>query len=466
LFFIFSENKGSVTADNAAAMKSKYGDIIKKVLTHSAFLYSVIAAFYLSCNSVEPPPAENNIINNTIVLTSEWQELNTIAVNWNRAEEDTLLTFTYRLKRQNPSGNEFTRDFILTTDDTIYTDNNDGNGLTEGTAYSYRIEAIKNSEIKDTSNTVTVKTLSPTSHNITWQIDTLGQPGELLSDVWGIDENNVWAIGGVHLDGDVSGVIKWDGVKWNLFQSFAGIKRGIFGFTESQIFVVGEYSNRGVVGHFNGTSWTEYRTEYFLANGDTVYPLYSVWGSSPDDVWAVGDKGTIIHWDGYQWRKVQRPTNLILYDVWGTSATNVYALHISFNKQSQLFHYDGHGWTEISDQLPVNERSLTSLWIDLGGTGYLVGNYVVYYDGGTFNAIDINQDRPLRKVRGRNSADVFAVGLDSRVYHFNGIDWTTYPELFDNPPLTELRGVYVTKTTVFAVGLKQNGAIIYRGVRQ
>jgi hypothetical protein len=68
-------------------------------------------------------------------------------------------------------------------------------------------------------------------------------------------------------------------------------------------------------------------------------------------------------------------------------------------------------------------------------------------------------------VRGRNSTDVFTVGQKGRVYHYNGEDWITYPELNDETQGMELRGVYVTENTVFAVGIINNGAIIYRGVR-
>ena len=91
---------------------------------------------------------------------------------------------------------------------------------------------------------------------------------------------------------------------------------------------------------------------------------------------------------------------------------------------------------------------------------------MVYYDGTVFNGIDINQNASLLRVRGRNSADVFAVGVNGRVYHFNGIDWTSYPELYDDTPGMELKGVFVTETTVFAVGIINSGAIIYKGIRK
>src|SRR5207253_74408 len=33
----------------------------------------------------------------------------------------------------------------------------------------------------------------------------------------------------------------------------------------------------------------------------TTQPLYAVWGAAPNDVWAVGEYGTVLHYDGTGW---------------------------------------------------------------------------------------------------------------------------------------------------------------------
>ena len=436
------------------------------------YIYSllIISSIIFSCNTTEPlppPPPNGTTVHNTINLSVEWTDLNRIKLKWNISERDTLNTYRYELNRKDENGVEVTKNFFISGTDTSYIDG-EVDSLASGKNFIYKVRGFdSNNKLIDTSKTITAKTLSPTSHNITWTIDTLGQPGDLgLLDIWGLDENNIWAVGGITLLQGGTNVLKWDGTKWNYHSWPEGGARGIWGFSDNDIWTVGDYANRGFIGHFNGTGWTEYRDNYFLAREDTVYPLYSIWGSSPDNVWAVGDKGTIIHWDGVEWQKVQSPVNLILYDIWGTAQNNIYAIHISVSQQSRLIHYDGNSWIEITNQLPTGERNFTSLWFDNGGTGYLVGNNVLYYNGTVFNRIEINQDKFLLRVRGRNSTDVFTVGQKGRVHHFNGLDWTTYPELFDETPGMELRGVYVTETTVFAVGIINNGSIIYRGVRQ
>ena len=38
----------------------------------------------------------------------------------------------------------------------------------------------------------------------------------------------------------------------------------------------------------------------------TVEALHAVWGTGPNDVWAVGAAGTILHWDGAKWDRPWR----------------------------------------------------------------------------------------------------------------------------------------------------------------
>ena len=46
------------------------------------------------------------------------------------------------------------------------------------------------------------------------------------------------------------------------------------------------------------TGWTP------MTGALTNFTLHSVWGSSPSDVFAVGDNGTILHYDGTSWNRL------------------------------------------------------------------------------------------------------------------------------------------------------------------
>ncbi|MDD3557747.1 MAG: hypothetical protein PHW27_04165, partial [Melioribacteraceae bacterium] len=114
-----------------------------------------------------------------------------------QAEADTLLA-----------------DFSVEAEDTTIIDDNGGNGLELETEYGYyTILSTETGEVKDTSEKVVGRTLGATSHNYVWEEYTIGESGALY-DVWGTDENNVYAVGGVRINDTTYGVIHWDGTQW------------------------------------------------------------------------------------------------------------------------------------------------------------------------------------------------------------------------------------------------------------
>ena len=41
-----------------------------------------------------------------------------------------------------------------------------------------------------------------------------------------------------------------------------------------------------------------------------------IWGSSENDIFVVGDRGRIAHFDGTEWRRMNSGTMMTLYTVW------------------------------------------------------------------------------------------------------------------------------------------------------
>lgn len=54
--------------------------------------------------------------------------------------------------------------------------------------------------------------------------------------------------------------------------------------------------------------------------------LLSIWGTDDNNVWAVGDAGTVLKWDGKAWTAQSLMTNASLSAVWGTDAKNVWVV--------------------------------------------------------------------------------------------------------------------------------------------
>ena len=61
---------------------------------------------------------------------------------------------------------------------------------------------------------------------------------------------------------------------------------GVWGAAANDIWAVGD---GGVIVHFNGVDWST------IPSG-TTENLSSIWGSGPNDIWAGGDSGILLHY--------------------------------------------------------------------------------------------------------------------------------------------------------------------------
>jgi hypothetical protein len=144
--------------------------------------------------------------------------------------------------------------------------------------------------------------------------------------------------------------------------------KAIYGTSPSDIWVVGEAP---AALHWDGQAWNE--MPFGVSRSGT---LYGVWASGPRDVYVVGDGGTVLHFDGGTWSRMTVPTSQQLVAVAGRGAADVYALGQSSNDREapQLLHFDGHAWTAAALPLPFRANALV-----LAGRDVVVAG-VVYYD--------------------------------------------------------------------------------------
>jgi hypothetical protein len=203
--------------------------------------------------------------------------------------------------------------------------------------------------------------------------------------------------------------------------------------------------------------------------------LNSCWGTSSSDMFFVGDKGTILHFNGTTFSKFPQVTTKHLYRVWGTSHDDVWAT--GFNQstaQSVLLHYDGSGWTEqdlaqIGDIRPF-AHALGEVWAtDSAGQKIVVASGSLFHrrtaNGAWRSDSGLIQNRlgdgsfvGLWHVRGNSINDLCAAGDGGFISHWNGKTWKRYDELY-NPG----DALYITDAThqsgnTIVVAGKKNGA--------
>lgn len=202
----------------------------------------------------------------------------------------------------------------------------------------------------------------------------------------------------------------------------------IFGFTDKEIWAVG---NQGTILHYNGAGWAEETPKITQSN------LRAVWGVAADDVWAVGDNSTILHRTSLAgpFVAVTSPVSGVpLNGVWGTSAQNVFIA----GNSGTLLHWDGTAWVTANNTgfsghiqgIWANDQANIFIAGFLGTTGYVYkGNGTSWTDISPRGATEIY--RQINKIRGSSSTNVVITegnenGQNTWVY--NGSAWQAIPK--------------------------------------
>jgi hypothetical protein len=184
--------------------------------------------------------------------------------------------------------------------------------------------------------------------------------------------------------------------------------RGVWGPSASDIWAVGE---QGTIIHYNGTSWS-------LVSSPTLNSLYAVWGSSASDVWALGPS-IILHYDGTTWTPAS--TSKEVFGVWGSSRSDVWAVGAN-----ALLHQDGARWSQNSSGAVVPAVSL-KIWGSSSSNAWVVGGYQIgatccpgrisHYNGTTWSDVPIEAQPALDDVWGSSATDVWVVGDFGTILH-------------------------------------------------
>ncbi|MFL5531919.1 MAG: WD40/YVTN/BNR-like repeat-containing protein [Gemmatimonadales bacterium] len=278
-----------------------------------------------------------------------------------------------------------------------------------------------------------------------------------LYSIWGSSPEDVFTVGepGGRFE---AGIFHYDGQAWSQQSTESGVTLyGVWGSGGSDVFAVGSSplgakGYDGVILHYDGTAWTPMAGPGVgTGSGSVQVELFSVWGASSTDVFAVGEAGSdfnralIAHYDGTHWSEM--PLELggdrVLRDVSGSSGQDVYAVgffdastslkgkfslaaRARLFSEGVIFHYDGSTWQEA--QPAAANLSYNGVWAAAANDVFVVGasndqGVVLHFDGTAWSTMPAPPTGPLLDVWGTSGADVYAAGVGT-ILHFDGQSWT------------------------------------------
>jgi hypothetical protein len=225
-----------------------------------------------------------------------------------------------------------------------------------------------------------------------------GMQSEYLQAVHGASDDFAVAVG-------LYGVIAWNGSEWTrIDEGRAATLERVRGAGD-RVFA-GPY-------RFDGERWTDQSER-----PRTAPALRGVWGSSASDVWAVGDDGRILHFDGAAVTRVESATSATLHAIWGSAADDVRAV----GDAGTIVRWDGRAWAlEPSG----TEEPLYAIWgsspreVWAGGSA----GTMLHHDGSAWSRVHSDLRQPISAIHGSARDDVWAGAIGGELTHFDGRSW-------------------------------------------
>jgi hypothetical protein len=241
----------------------------------------------------------------------------------------------------------------------------------------------------------------------TWCTEPSPIAGKLLTGVWAVSANDVFAVG-------AGGTIlrRHDGTHWtqmtsNTTADFAGV----WAASANDVWAVGE---SGLIRRFDGLTWN-------TVNAGVTIDLNAVWGSGPNDVWMVGP-GRVVHWNGSQFDSAVLPGELFALS--GTSPTDVWTT----GETAFVDHFDGTWTTGIkpdgntSTFFAIHAIASDNVFV----SGFTPTKETMQFDGTSWTARSCKLGTSSCIFQGffsTSATDVWGAG-GTKVGHWNGTAWT------------------------------------------
>ena len=288
---------------------------------------------------------------------------------------------------------------------------------------------------------------------VSWSTELVPEAGPFLS-MW-VNASDAFALGYGHYFHD-------DGQAWGRMppppcsvclvdpefpDEFQADTRALWGSSATDVFAVGhwgelEYTFGPYIAHYDGAVWSEIKDlPDMMGLPPGCLRLNDVWGTSPQDIYAVGyyesqggrdnscyhgDEeippatyyGIVLHYDGRTWSEVLRQPDLRFRHVWANSPGDIYVGGATSTGPSRgsLWRFDGSRWSALT--LPPNAPRVGPVWGSSASDILIIADdkSVWHFDGATWRKT-YESTTELWSIWGSSASDIFVVGNNGTILH-------------------------------------------------
>lgn len=174
--------------------------------------------------------------------------------------------------------------------------------------------------------------------------------------------------GTVIVVGNRGTTLRFDGTAWSRDDPVTDADLwGVWGSAPDDLWAVGGAEGMApVILRDTGSGFALVDLPTLQRPGVTVF--FKVWGSGPDDVYVVGQHGAVVHWTGTALEELHVGASDDLIGIWGTGPDRIVTVGGRRNGTAAV--WDGVSWAN-PDLTGI--PGLNGVWVD-GATAHLVGN--------------------------------------------------------------------------------------------
>ena len=226
-----------------------------------------------------------------------------------------------------------------------------------------------------------------------------------FTSVWCENAQRAWVVG------DRGEMLHWDG-GWTVpAAQHVGPLRSLANTSQGPL-AVGEYNT---VLRRGSRGWQ--REQGGVADRYPNVELYDMHGTQPDDIWAVGAQGAIVHWDGKAWQAFDPISSRALRAVWAVSPSDVWAA----GDQAAMLHFDGVRWRA---RKTGGTGIINDLWgaakNDLWAASW---EGLSHWDGASWTVAPGNTEMNMMSLWGASASDIWATSSHDLIKHWDGHTW-------------------------------------------
>jgi hypothetical protein len=188
-----------------------------------------------------------------------------------------------------------------------------------------------------------------------------------------------------------------------------------------------------------------------MENGQSINKL---WGTNSNNLFGVGYKGMISHFDGHTWTKMASNTTVDLQDIYGLDANHIWAAGMnSDGNGTAILSFDGANWQKLYEG---NYYGFSSVWTNEGTKLFIDGDsgpWTFILNTKSFIKLTTPAKYVMYCVRATNVNDIFFTGQNNEITHFNGLTFLLYQNIQGpNSAEIEWRTIKAAKDFVVAGG--------------